>query len=47
MIQIKCDVGETSTLCEKGAKELLEIFDYYRDTFVNILVDEDQEVPEP
>ena len=23
------------------------MFDYYRVTFVNILVDEDQEVPEP
>ena len=30
-----------------GAKELFEIFDYYIDTFVNILVDEDQEVSEP
>ena len=33
-------------LREKGAKELLAIYDYYRDTIDNILVDEDQEVPE-
>ena len=32
---------------KKGAKESIEIFDNSRDTFVNIPVDEDQDVPEP
>ena len=44
-----CDVGEAPTLRKKGVKELFEIFINFRDTFVNIPVDEDQTilVPDP
>ena len=42
-----CDVGETSTLREKGSKELFEILVNFRHNIDKIPVDEDQEVPDP
>ena len=45
MIQI-CDVGETSTLREKGAKEVFEILVHSRFNIDKFPVD-DQDVPNP
>ena len=46
VLLIFCDVSETPTLREKGAKESFENFNNSRDTNVNIPVDEDHEDPD-
>ena len=39
--KLLCDVVETPTLREKGTKDSIKIFNDYRDTFVNIPVEEE------
>ena len=46
IIQIKCDVGDASTLRKKGARELFEIVVNSR-YYIDIPVDEDQEASDP
>ena len=47
LIQNNSYVVETPTLREEGAKESIENVNNYRDNFVNIPVEEDQDVPDP
>ena len=47
LIQNNFHVVETATLQEEGVKESIENVNNYRDNFVNIPVEEDQDVPDP